>query len=437
MKQSEKYTAKIKALAAEVKKIHAFAEGEGRDISADESAKVDDILAQIDAIRKSVEQLKSVEDAEDAAAADDAAVEASKKKSAGRYSKPVEGVIHQDIAKYSVVRAMRCMVERGQLDGLEAEVNQEFAKKSGKTPQGFFMPLQTYGNLDTTTGAGAVSTLTDNANFIELLRNKMLASELGCKVMSDLDGKIAIPRQTGGGTAYWINSDGSGSVTISNQTIGQVPLVPNTVGALTAYTRQFLKQTSIDAEAFVKNDLAEVIARELDRVVFAGSGSGSEPEGVLYNSDVSVTALGTNGDAPTWASMVALETAVSAGNADLGNLAYVTSAQGRGKLKTTLNSSNTAAKFLAENNEVNGYALHATNQLPHNLTKGPYGTGLSPIIFGNWQDIIIGLWGALDVVVNPYTNDAYGSVRITCMQEADIAIRHPASFAMILDMVTT
>ncbi len=67
---------------------------------------------------------------------------------------------------------------------------------------------------------------------------------------------------------------------------------------------------------------------------------------------------------------------------------------------------------------MNGYLAYGTNNLAAN-----------EIIFGNWEEVIIGEWGVLDVLVNPYAKDVSGGVRVTVMQDVDAGIRHPESFA--------
>lgn len=418
--------AKEKLHAEKARAIHDKAKAEGgRDLTDDEFQEFNSEIAQADKFKTQHESLAKLEK-----------LEAYNKESAGRISQPQE--LHKDVQRYSVVKAIRDVVEFGQVRGLEREVSDEIARASGKSLKGnFFMPMQTF-NLDTSTGAGLVETIKDFSNFIELLRSKMTAQTVGATVLSDLYGNIQLPRQSGGGTAYWIAANGSNTITSSNQTSDYAGLAQKTVGAQTTYTRQMLKQTSMDVEAFVQNDLATVVALELDRVGFAGSGSGAVPEGILYNSDVTTVALGSpDGGAPTWAKMVEMETAVAAENADIGKLAYVTTPQGRGKMKSTVAASSTAKFIWADDNTINGYSAYASNQLPHDLTKGSYGTGLSSAIFGNFADLIYGLWGGLDILVNPYTGDAAGSVRITALQDADVCLRHPESFSIIVDMATS
>ncbi len=410
---------------AKARSIHDQAQKEGRDLTDQETLEFNNEMASSDKCGINAAQIDKLE-----------TLESSLKESAGRISRPEP--IHNEIQRYSLVRAMRSMAEKGHLDGIEAEISAEIAKKTGEAPEGFYMPLdlpvERYANLDTSTGAGGLNTTVDYSNFIELLRKRMLLNQLGARILSDLNGTVQIPKQTGGATAYWIAADGTPTITLSAQGLGQVPLVPTTVGASTNYTRAFLKQTSLDVENFVRNDLATVIAIEMDRVGFYGSGSGAEPKGVGQNSSVTTVPLATDGDDPSFASMVAMETAVAAANADLGALAYVTTPAARGKMKVTEIAENTA-RFIWENNQINGYSAYATNQLPSNLTKGT-GTALSAALFGNWNDLLIGLWGGLDVVVNPYSGDTAGSVKITMMQDCQIALRHTESFARMLDIVT-
>jgi HK97 family phage major capsid protein len=61
----------------------------------------------------------------------------------------------------------------------------------------------------------------------------------------------------------------------------------------------------------------------------------------------------------------------------------------------------------------------------------------SAIIFGNFDDLIIGQWGGLDVLVDPYTGSSAGTVRVRVLQDVDIAVRHAESFAAMKDALTS
>lgn len=349
--------------------------------------------------------------------------------------------------RYSLLRALRVAADQRQLDGFEGEVSQELAKRVGRAPRGFFVPFDFESpleprdvperrDLNLTTGAYVKATITDASNFIELLRNAALVRELGATILAGLVGDLSIPKQLTAGTAYWFDSE-SATVTESNQTTGQVALAPKTLGTMTDISRKLLLQSSIDAETFVRADLAQVMAIELDRAVINGSGSGAEPEGILQNSSIGTVAMGTNGAAPDWASLVALETNVAVANAAIGSLAYLTNAKVRGKLKTVPKVSGQANFLMDPDQTVNGYRCGISNQVPSNLTKGSSSGVCSAAIFGNWRDVLIGFWGGLDVLVDPYTGGAAGTLRIRMFQDADIKFRHTASFCKVVDYLTT
>ena len=64
------------------------------------------------------------------------------------------------------------------------------------------------------------------------------------------------------------------------------------------------------------------------------------------------------------------------------------------------------------------------------------GDDCSAIFFGNWGDLMIGEWGNLDILVDPYTGGTAGTLRIIVFQDVDIAVRHAESFAAMLDALT-
>lgn len=285
-----------------------------------------------------------------------------------------------------------------------------------------------------TAGGNLVATDLLAQSFIELLRNRVILAQAGATMLTGLVGNVDIPKQTGGATAYWVG-EGS-SPTESQQTVGQVSMTPHTVGAFTDMTRRLLKQSSIDVEMFVRNDLTAVLALAIDYAGLHGDSGvdANQPDGVEATSGIGSVVGGTNGAAPDWADIVDLETAVSAANADVGALAYITNANVRGKLKQTEKATNTA-QFIWADTEMNGYTAHVTNQVRSDRSKGT-GTDLSTIFFGNWADLLIGMWGGLDIMVDPYTASTSGTVRVVALQDVDIAVRHAESFAAMLDAIT-
>jgi len=293
----------------------------------------------------------------------------------------------------------------------------------------------------TTAGGHTVATELLGSSFIELLRNAMVLDKLGITWLRDLNGNIAIPSATGAATTYWVAENGA--VTESQQTFGQVTMTPKTIGAFTDYSRRLLMQSSIDVEMFVRLDLAMQIGQGLQAAAFNGSGSGNQPTGLLNTSGIGSVAGGTNGLAPTYDHMVDLETAVAVANADVGAMGYCTNAKVRGKLRKTQEFSSTNGRPVWTSGrergigEVLGYDAVVTNSIPSDLVKGTSGAVCSAIAYGNWADLLVGMWGGLDVILDPYSGATAGTKRVVALQDVDVAVRRVASFATMKDALTT
>ena len=343
---------------------------------------------------------------------------------------PVIGMSDKEARAFSFVKALRAQAypqDRGAQEaaGFEREASAAAAKVLGRDPQGLFVPLDvvrvapeqkrdlTVGSA--TAGGNLVATNLQAGSFIELLRNRMALAGMGATVLSGLSGDIAIPRQTGGATGYWVAENAS--PTESQQTVGQVTLTPKTVAAYTDYSRKLLMQSSIDVENFVRGDLAMTLALSLDLAGLYGSGASGQPTGIANTSGIG-NPTDFAAAVPTFEEVVAMETEVASANADIGSMAYLMEASLRGGLKTTEKASGTAQFVWESGNTVNGYPAYVSNQ----VTSGD-------LFFGVWSQMILGLWGGLDLTADPYTNSTTGAVRIVAMQSADVAVRHAAAFA--------
>jgi HK97 family phage major capsid protein/HK97 family phage prohead protease len=353
------------------------------------------------------------------------------------------GMSNAEVKQYSLLRAMNFLANPAdrrarEEAAFEIECSQAASERSGKPSQGIMVPFEVLKRdlLVGTPTAGGHTVATDlrAGDFIGLLRNAMVINRMGIRVLDGLVGNIAIPRQTGGATGYWVAENGG--VTESQQAFDQVAMSPKTVGGFTDISRKLLKQSSLSVEAFVQQDLAEVLGRAIQLAAIQGGGS-NEPTGILSAAGTGVVAGGTNGLAPAWSHIVDLETAVSLANADIDTLGYLTNSKVRGKLKQVAKNGAASAFVYGDDNlPLNGYQCGITNAVPSNLVKGSSGAVCSAIIFGNFADLIMGMWGGLDLMVDPYTGGAAGTVRIIALQDVDVALRHPESFACMKDALT-
>lgn len=354
------------------------------------------------------------------------------------------GLNEQEIQQYSLGRAIRSVLQNeGKLDGLEGEVHKAMCQRNiGVRASGFWVPPdvmiqapRTRGlgryqrdlNVSTFGQGGAMVATNILTPIIELLRNRMVCERMGVQSMAGLEGNVAIPRQTGAATAYSLPE--SATLTKSTQALDQVMLTPHRVGAWNDYTKQLLLQSSVDVENFIREDLLKVLAIKWDYLILQGAGANSEPTGIMNTIGISSVQFGATA---TWAKVLAFETALAVANADVGTMAYITTPAVRAAWKAIAKIGSTFPVFIWESGnwgddsndgEVNGYRAVVTNQI---LNNG--------VAFGHWADAIgPALWGGYDVVVNPYSRDTDGVVRVTVNTWGDCAARHAASFCWSAD----
>jgi HK97 family phage major capsid protein/HK97 family phage prohead protease len=332
------------------------------------------------------------------------------------------GLSKEEARSFSFLRAINYLANptdraAREAAGFEIEASEAAAAKLGRSSRGITIPMDVMTrdlNVGTASAGGnLVETQLDSANFIDLLRNASALDQAGATVLTGLSGNVNIPRQSGAGTAYWVAE--SGSPTESQQTIDQISLTPKTCGAYTDYSRKLLIQSSIDVENMVRNDLARVIALEIDRVGLYGSGSSNQPLGLKDTTGVLTEDFAA--DTPTFSEVVALESDVSGANALLGSPVYLMNSAMRGGLKTKAKDSGSGL-FVMEGDLVNGYRGVLSNQVAS-----------GDLWFGNFADLIIGYFSGLDLMVDPYTGSTSGTVRVVALQDVDVAVRHPESFS--------
>lgn len=339
--------------------------------------------------------------------------------------------------EYSIVRAIRSMIDPQSVDASpELAFSKEWAKRSGRKPRGIYVPIgelqarnvgdgfDTYARDLTIGGAPAlVGTQHLAASFIDALRARSVVMQLNPTLLTGLVGDVEIPRLTTPSTAYWIAGDGSDGLTASTPAYDKLTLSPKTVGALVNLSRRMVLQGEPAAEDLVRNDLAQVIATAIDVAAIQGTGATNQPTGVVNTSGVTTGAFAAA--TPTFAEIVAMESALTSANVDAANATYVTTPALAGVLKTTpiTNSTNGLMIWRASADPgvgvMNGLRAYGTANVP---------TG--KVILGNWSDLVVAMWGAIDIEVNPFADFAKGTVGVRCFASIDLAVRHAKSFAI-------
>ncbi len=348
-------------------------------------------------------------------------------------SSPDLGLSGQETQRYSVLRALNALVSNDWSQaGFEQECHRALEKKLGPAQnRGFYVPYEIQkrpvntpdAKRDLTAGtasAGGYLVATDNlaGSFIDLLRARAKVAQLGAIMLPGLKGNVTIPKLTAAATAYWLSTEAT-AITESQQTIGQLSLVPKNVGAYTELSRQLMMQSNPAADMLVMNDLSKIIALAIDLAALNGSGASGQPLGIIGTAGIG-TVTGTSLNYP---GLVEFETDVATANADVDTMAYLTTPAVRGLLKSRDKTGTTVGNYcwggVAGDSKVNGYRAEVSTQVP-----------AANMLFGDWSQIVIAEWGVLELALNPYANFPAGIVGIRAFQTCDVGVRQAGAFSL-------
>lgn len=341
------------------------------------------------------------------------------------------GLNPEEVGKFSFIKAIRALVEPGNAAAqsaaaFEFEASRAAAQKFGKNNGNFVIPPEVLARAFNTgsnglTGAGStgsnlIATTLLSSSFIDILRHKCTLMQMASTI-GGLVGNIDIPKQISAATGYWLGEDDPAPE--SELDVGQISLSPKTAAARTQITRKMLQQSSLDAEALLRSDLAKVMALTLDKAGYYGTGTQNQPLGIF--NQVGIHAQPFAGTFPTFAELVEMETLIALDDADVESMKYIGNAALRGYAKTALKFPTTAASgtIWEPGNSMNGYGTVITNQ----MQAGDVG-------FGNFADVLVAMWGGLELNVDPFTGSAQGRVALTMFQDVDVALRRTQSFCI-------
>ena len=351
------------------------------------------------------------------------------------------GLNHNQIANYSLARALKAAIT-GDYRGAEFERECSDALKQRKNSDGFMIPFDVLydgmqRDLNTSDGSALVTTM--YGDFINSLAIKAQVIAAGATVLTGLNGNVSLPRQTGSTTAHWLLE--GDEMKHSQPAFDQVSMRPKTLAARTNISRKMLLQSSVAIESIIRADLMRTLSLEIDRAAINGSGLVAEPLGILNTVGISLVAGGDNGAAPTYLTIAQMIAALENLNAAEGRLAFLTNGKVKSKLMVTEKATNSGL-FVWEggtdgNGSLAGYPALSSGNVPSNLTKGTAAKTCSAIVFGNFANLLIGLWGGgIEIETNPYQNFDTGEVGLRALVDLDVAVRNPQSFCVCADALT-
>ncbi|MDZ4145695.1 MAG: phage major capsid protein [Burkholderiales bacterium] len=324
----------------------------------------------------------------------------------------------------NVVDVIRAQMEGRALSGAAAEYQQETERRTGRKAQGVFIPMAAL-EQRVTTAANAPEIVPTNHRpdqYIDPLRNSLLARKLGVRVLSGLTGNVSVPKFGTGTTTGWVAENTA--LTPSDMTFDSVTLAPKHAGGITEMSRQLLQQSSPDIEALVRSDLSFMLAQAIDSALIKGGGA-NEPTGVLATVGIQTANLATL----TWANILAMLQKLDISNASAANI--VASMKVKAKLQGTLKATGIAG-YLMEGGRMADLPVYFSNQVAEKA--GAPNTG--KLIAGDWSQVMLGIWSEVDILVNPFAETAYskGNVLVRAMSTVDIAVRQPTAFVFAEDI---
>lgn len=350
------------------------------------------------------------------------------------------GLSDKEKTRFSVAKAVLSLVTGDRaLAAFEREVSGELYKRMGQSGNGIMVPtdipitkdakrmiaqqLATRAALSVNAGAGlnpqAENVFTEYAGFIDLLRPASVLMGLGVDMRTGLRDNYAFVRQTVGGTAY-VLAEGATPADSDTQ-YELVEMKPHAMKAVLRYTKQQLAQSVFNLEAELTRDLVLAHATKQDAEGIAGTALSSS---LLTAAGVNVVNFGA---ATAWADFIALKTAVMKSNADrLGAMGYLTDPDVLGFAEGTPRFANTGMPIY-DNGKIGMFPAEWSNQVPLNVAD-------HQVIFGAFNQALFGEWGALELLVNPYSEDKEGIVRITTHDFIDFQVKQPKAFAKASDV---
>ena len=337
------------------------------------------------------------------------------------------GLSGGEAKRYSIFNAIRAVADKDwSKAGFELECTREIAKRLGvvQDPNKFYVPFEVQQRQvpmrrDLTAGtanAGGYVVETQNLSFIEILRNRSVAYRMGARRLSGLQGNVTIPRQTAAATAYWLSTEAT-TITESQQTFGQLSLTPKNVGAYTEISRQLMLQSSPDAEALVTADLGQVAALAIDSAVISGSGASGQPTGIVNTAGIDT---GTAASI-AFSHILGMQTAVAGANVMPAAGGFATTPTVAALLMQRVKFTSTASP-LWEGNLWDGSMMGFPAMSSLQMAAGT-------ALFGDWQQVVVGEWGVLQVEVNPYANFQAGIVGVRAIVTVDVGVRYAGAFS--------
>ncbi|KHL57074.1 phage major capsid protein [Xanthomonas cannabis] len=387
------------AKVAEARALVTTAEQANRQLTTDEQGKFANLQTEITALESDEQRQQFLDDAE--------------RRSQAR---PVHTPNGSDTeTRVNLLSVVRAGMEGRSLTGAEAEMHAELERRHGPARNGgILVPLSAFERRANTTATAPELVANQHRadQYIGPLRDSLLVRSLGVRTLTGLTGNVSIPKAGAGLTAGWV-TEGQ-ALPESQMDFDSVTLTPKHVGGITEMSRQLIQQSSPAIEDLVRDDLSFAVASAIDRAIIAGTGANGQPLGIINRAGVQKDTIPT-----TWADVLAIEQLLAAIN--VNPTGWYTSPDVLSALRGILKAPTAGSDYIATASRIGELAVAVSNASPANTA-----------ILGDWSQVLLGQWGAVEILVNPYAETPYrrGGVLVRAMATVDVAVRHEEAFVV-------
>ena len=337
------------------------------------------------------------------------------------------------VAGFELRQAVLHLDEGKALSGKTAEVVQELRNSGGY--RGIPVPLLALEQRAGETVAAGTPDPIQTRPIIDRLFPASVAAQMGAQLITVGSGAIEWPVTTSSVTAGWAATETGNVAGPTEYTTVDKALKPEqTLGIHMRVTRKALLQSGDALEQAIRRDMAGTMAAELDKAIFLGTGPTGQPLGVIPGvATYGITSTDAAGSA-SWAALRAAVVRFMAANAAAGPGAV--RALIRPELWSFLDGVEAfTGSGVTEWDRVKaqiGSVVQTTNALAAPAGGPPLETQvLLTTNAGGVAPVFVGIWGAFDLIRDPYSDAQSGGLRLTALTTADVTVARGSQIQLV------
>jgi len=371
----------ISELRNRCQEIVDLAKAEVRDLTEDEEKEIEDAKTAIDEKKEEIKAAQEEIDKKVPAEAEDEPEAGDKKENKNIRS-------NSNMKKQSLVKEIRsALAENRKSIHVNAETRAVVVQGEG--------------------GVHDQVVETEIEGILEPLYANSILTSLGARWYSGLPmGDVQIPVMTKS-TVKWEGETSEADAT--GNTFNAVKLQPKRLSAYIDISKQLLAQDTIGVEAAIRRDIVKALNDKLEATLLDdAAGTSEQPAGLFYDK--------TLAHVTDFAKLCDFEAEVEEDNV-YGNMKYVLSPKAKAAFRCMIKGTN-ATGMVYENGEMDGIQTLVTSNVE-----------AKKFIYGNFENLVVGSWGDIELVLDPYTQATKGCVRIVINAFFDFKTVRDEAFA--------